>query len=110
LERDAILNVKFEANWQLIKQRKQRKQRKIHDKNVRGDGKGIPHEYKVGDKVLNQNSIKSKYDENPYSSPYTVPQVNDNGTVHLHMGAITEVISIRLFKPFIKEQKKFNRK
>jgi len=96
-DRDAMLNVKFEANGQLIKQRKQKR---IHKDNLRENNKRIPHEYKVGDKVLYQNLTKSKYGENPYSGPYIVQQVNNNGTVHLSMGAITEVVSIRLIKPY----------
>ena len=47
--RDAMLNVKFEANWHLIKQRKQRR---IHENNLRENNKRIPHQYKAGDKVL----------------------------------------------------------
>jgi len=47
---DAMLNVKFEANWQLIKQQKQR----IHESNFRKNNRRIQHEYKVGDKVLYQ--------------------------------------------------------
>jgi len=52
--RDAMLNVRFETNWQLIKQSEQRR---IHDNNAKGNNKRIPHEYKVGDKILYQ-----KYD------------------------------------------------
>jgi len=37
--RDAMLNVKFETNCQLIKQRKQRR---IHENNVRGNNKRNP--------------------------------------------------------------------
>ncbi len=95
--RDAMLNVKFEANWQLIKQRKQRR---IQQNNLKENNKRIPHEYKVGDKVLYQNLTKSKYGENPYSGRYLVQQVNNNGTVHLSMEAITEVVNIRLNKPY----------
>jgi len=66
LGRDVMLNVKFEANWQLIKQRKQRR---IHENNARENNKRIPHEYKIGDKVLYQNLIKSKCGENPTLVP-----------------------------------------
>jgi len=59
-----------------------------------------PHQYKVGDKVLYQNLNKSKFSKSLYSGPYTVQQVNDNGTVHLSMGVVTEVVNIRLIKPF----------
>jgi len=70
--RDVMLNVKFEANWQLIKQRKQKR---IHENNVRENDRRIPHQYKVGDKVLYQNLNKSKFSESLYSGPYTVQQV-----------------------------------
>jgi len=45
---NAMLNVKFEADWQLIKQRKQRI---IYQNNQRENSKRIPYQYKVGDKV-----------------------------------------------------------
>jgi len=46
-----MLNVKFEANWQMIKQNKQRK---IHDNKKRENDRRIPNQYMVGDKVLYQ--------------------------------------------------------
>jgi len=95
--RDAMLNVKFEADWQIIKQRKQRI---IHQNNQKENSRRIPYQYKVGDKVLYQTLTKSKYGENPYSGPFTVLQVNGNGTVHLSMGAFTEVVNIRLIRPY----------
>jgi len=81
-----MLNAKFEANWQMIKQNKQRR---VHYSNVRENNKRIPHQYKVGNKVLYQVLTKSKFRENPYLGPYIVQQVNGNGTGHLSMGAIT---------------------
>ena len=54
---NAILNVKFEANRHLIKQRKQDK---INLNNMRENSKRIPHEYKNGDKVLIDVKYKSK--------------------------------------------------
>jgi len=47
--RDAMLNVKFESDLQIIKQRKHRI---IHQNNQKENSKRIPHQYKVGDKVL----------------------------------------------------------
>jgi len=47
--RDAMLNVKFAANWQLIKQRKQKC---IIQNHLKENSKRIPHEYKVGDSSL----------------------------------------------------------
>ena len=47
--RDAVLNVSFEADWQYIKQRKQKL---IVQNNAKENAKRKPHEYSVGDKVL----------------------------------------------------------
>jgi len=95
--RDAMLNVKFQADWQLIKQLKQTK---IHQNNLRENSKRIPHEYQIKDKVLYSIQTKAKYAENPYKGPYETTKVNKNGTVQLRMGAIYETVNIRLIKPY----------
>jgi len=95
--RDAMLNIKFQADWQLIKQLKQTK---IHQNNIRENNKRIPHQYKIKDKVLYLSHTKAKYAENPYKGPYEITKVNTNGTVQLHMGAIYETVNIRLLKPY----------
>jgi len=69
--RDAILNIKVQADWQLIQQLKQKQ---IYQKR-------IPHQYKVGDKVLYLIHVKSKFSENPYKGPFEITKVNDIGTV-----------------------------
>ena len=48
-ERDAILNVSFEADWQYIKERKQKL---MVQNNKRENATRIPHEYHVGDHVM----------------------------------------------------------
>jgi hypothetical protein len=47
--RDAILNTKFDANWKLICDRKQRA---IYQNNQKENSKRISHTYRVGDAVL----------------------------------------------------------
>ena len=47
--RDALLNVSFEANWQYIKERKQRL---IVQNNRKENAKRVPHQYQVDDKVM----------------------------------------------------------
>jgi hypothetical protein len=44
--RDTLLNIAFEADWQYIKERKQRR---IVQNNCKENSKRIPHEYKPGD-------------------------------------------------------------
>lgn len=99
--RDSILNVNFEADWQYIKERKQKL---IQQNNKRENSKRIPHTYSVGDKVmvLQKNSRKHGHDE--YRGPYEIERVNDNGTVKLKQdvhddGAVYQTWNIRNLKP-----------
>jgi hypothetical protein len=94
--RDAILNVQFEADWHLIRARKQAE---IARNNKRENARRIPHTYAVGDKVLKNADIdKSKFGTNPWEGPFTVTKINDNGTVRLKTGCITDTINIRQLK------------
>jgi hypothetical protein len=97
--RDAILNIKHEANWKFIRERKQRL---IRENNRRENAKRHPYTYTVGEKVLLRADWNNapKYGEDPFKGPYTITQVNDNGTVRLRMGAVTDTVNIRLIKPF----------
>jgi len=95
--RDAILNIKFDANWRLIRERKQRA---INTNNQKENKKRISHQYRVGDKVLYRVDSLSKYSENPYDGPYEIVRVNTNGTVRLKMDAVTDTVNIRLLKPY----------
>jgi hypothetical protein len=76
--RDAILNIKFNANWKYIREQKQQT---INTNNQNENKKRIPHHYCIGDRVLYRVDSMSKYSENPYDGPYTIVQVNTNGTV-----------------------------
>ena len=83
--RDAILNTKFEANWRNIKESKQRR---IRINNEQENKKRIPHKYTIGDKVLYREDDKSKYGTNPYSGPYEIRAVRENGSVTIKIGAV----------------------
>ena len=95
--RDALINVKFEANWAFIKQNKQKM---IAKNNQRENSSRIDHTYQVNDKVLYKSNMESKYGEDPWKGPYSIVKVNDNGTVRLQFGKFTDVINIRNIKPF----------
>ena len=97
--RDAILNVKHEANWKLIRERKQRL---IRENNRRENAKRKKYTYTAGEKVLIRTDWNKapKYGEDPYDGPYRIIRVNDNGTVRLKMGAVTDTVNIRLIKPY----------
>ena len=96
--RDAILNTKFEANWNLIRTQKQKI---IKKNNERENSKRIPHEYKAQDKVLCVGKpTLSKFGSSPWEGPYEIVKVNNNGTVHLKKGVVIETINIRQIKPY----------
>ena len=97
--RDAILNTKFEANWKLIRQNKQKL---IQTNNKRENSKRIEHTYKVGDLVLFKEAEPHKFGQDPYSGPYRIRKVNKNGTVVLKRGSCLEPYNIRRIKPYQK--------
>ena len=101
--RDAILNIQFEADWEYIKNRKQKL---INYNNKRENSKRVPYTYQVNQLVMLDvtGTTKSKYAKNPYQGPYKVLQVNDNGTVVLEMGPLIDTVNIRNVKPY-KEEK-----
>jgi ribosomal protein L21E len=95
------LNVSFEANWQYIRDRKQRL---ITQNNQRENSRRIPHTYKVGDKVMVKLDPKRKHGSDQYKGTFTVTQVYDNGTVKLSRatpegGAVYETWNIRNVDP-----------
>jgi len=100
--RDAMLNASFEADWQFIKQRKQKL---IVQNNNRENATRVPHAYNVNDTVVIKAGVQRKHGENPYIGPYRVTHVYDNGTVRLvkvadnNGGAVSETWNIRNIEP-----------
>ena len=45
--------------------------------------------------MLIKNEQSTKYSNTTYSGPYTVTSVNDNGTLYIKKGIVTDVINIR---------------
>jgi hypothetical protein len=96
--RDAIMNTKFEANWHLIKNNKQKL---IQINNKKENNKRLYHEYKVNDRVLSESKPSlAKFGQAIWDGPYEIVKVNDNGTVRLRKGIVTETINIRKIKPY----------
>ena len=95
--RDAILNINQEANWQLIKQRKQAL---INKGNERENRRRQSHVYNTGDKVLLKNAWKTKFNQDAYIGPYTVTEVRNNGTVRARRGNVTDTYNLRNITPF----------
>jgi putative transposase len=94
--RDMILNTQYLADWTAIKARKQELIRK---NNIIENSRRIPHEYRPGDQVMLEHHRANKY-EQPYKGPYIITRVNENGTVRLKMGAVTDTVNIRRIHPF----------
>ena len=98
--RDALLNISFEADWQCIKERKQRR---ILQNNQRENRTRTEHTYKPGDKVMIRQNPSRKHGESQFTGPFDVVQVYDNGTVKLskatHGGAVYETWNIRNLDP-----------
>ena len=99
--RDAMLNATFQADWEFIKERKQRL---ILQNNTRENAKRIPHDYKVGDIVVVKAGKTRKHGSNPYLGPQRITQVYDNGTVKLvkvanNGGAVSQTWNIRQIEP-----------
>jgi transposase InsO family protein len=95
--RDMILNIKHEANWEFIRERKQQ----IIEKNNKAENaKRIPHNYAVGDRVLLRRGTENKY-ETPYHGPFTILKVNDNGTVRLKVNNVEDTYNIRRLAPYL---------
>jgi hypothetical protein len=96
--RDAILNQKFEADWNFIKQNKQKL---IATNNKRENNKRHQHDYLVNDKVLCEGKPNlSKFGSALWEGPFKVIKVNDNGTVRIQKGIVTETVNIRRIKPY----------
>eukprot|EP00957_Ditylum_brightwellii_P025555 1931899-Ditylum_brightwellii.AAC.1 len=74
----AILNVKHEANWKLIHERKGKI---IKKKNEKENKKRKLHHYQVAGKVLVKGDRSTKFGDYAYKGPYRIAQVNNNGTV-----------------------------
>ena len=98
--RDAIMNLTFNANWQLIKQRKQML---INQNNAKENSKRIPHQYKPEDLVLVKNEQSTKFGKDAYNGPWTIQEVRNNGTVKISKGLISDIYNIRNITPYINQ-------
>ena len=100
-QRDAIQNVRFEADWQYIKERKQKL---IRQNNNRENATCKEHTYSAGDKVVVEQDPNRKHGTDRYRGPYAITKVNDNGTVRLRQrtqrgGAVFQTWNIRKVFP-----------
>ena len=95
--RDAIMNSTSNANWQLIRQKKQAV---IHKNNQAENNKRIHHQYKVNKTVLVKNKQSTKFDQDAYNGPWKILEVQNNGTVKIKKCAIMDIYNIRNITPY----------
>ena len=98
--RDMIMNINHTANWEVIRQRKQKL---INKNNERENAKRVPHEYARGGKILLRKGTENKY-EQPYSGPHPVLRTYDNGAIKIQKGAVTEIVNIRRITPYVEPE------
>jgi len=75
-----MLNASFQADWQFVKERKQRL---ILPNNKRENAKRTPHACDVGDVAAVKAGLKRKHGTHPCLGPTRITQACDNGTVKL---------------------------
>ena len=99
--RDMLLPIKFKADWAAINERKQKE---INRNNERENKKRIKHTYKEGEKVLLKIPTKQRKHRLSREGPYTILQVNTNGTLRIKKplkdGHVSQLVNMRRVLPF----------
>jgi len=86
--RDAMLNATFQADWQFIKEQKQRL---VIQNNKRENAKRKPHAHSAGDVAAVKAGKGRKHGSNPCLGPMRIAQAHDNDTVKLVRSPTTTV-------------------
>jgi len=100
--RDAMLNATFQADWQFIKERKQKL---IIQNNKRENAKRKPHACNACDAAAVKAGKGHKHSSNPCVDPMRITQACDNGTVKLvkvadnNGGAVSQTWNIWNIEP-----------
>jgi len=100
--RDAMLNATFQADWQFIRERKQRL---IIQNNKCENAERKQHTCNTGDVVAVKASKGRNQGSNPHLDPMRIAQACDSGTVKLvkvadnNGGAVSQTWNIRNVEP-----------
>jgi len=97
--RDMIFNIRHEADWQLIQERKRAR---IEANNAQENQNRRDHDYAPGDQVLITKADYNKM-EPSREGPYAITRVHANGTVTIQKGHALQRINIRQCVPYIEE-------
>ena len=95
--RDMIFNIKHQADWQLIRERKRSR---MEENNERENKKRLAHDYAVGDKVLVEKPDYHKMEASK-EGPYTILRVHANGTLTILMDRVQKRLNIRQCTPYV---------
>jgi hypothetical protein len=95
--RDMIFNIRHEADWQLIQERKRAR---IEGNNARENMKRREHDYAIGEKILITKADFNKM-EPSREGPYAITRVHANGTVTIQKGRALQRINIRQCMPYV---------
>ena len=96
--RDAVLSIPHIANWQYIKDRKQKL---IRVNNNRENAKHKEHAFKVNDLVLIKQAQTTKYGTDQFRGPYPIVSINDNGTLRVReSSALVDTYNVRQVAPY----------
>jgi hypothetical protein len=91
-----IHHIKFEADWDRIKNNKEKN---IATSNKRENLNIIKHKYDVGDCIiLRKPGLQQKLSA-PKECLYTILHVGTNGTVKIQRGIVNERVNIRRIEP-----------
>jgi hypothetical protein len=83
------------ADWQHIKQRKQRL---INENNKKENQKQIDYDCAVGELIMKIKAVALKM-EQPREGPFEIIRVHANGTVRMQKGPVEERLNMRQIKP-----------
>ena len=94
--RDMIFNIKYEADWQLIREQKLAR---MKENNARENLRRIAHDYAIGDLV---SLVKAEFSkaEPDREGPFEITRVHTNGTVTVRKGRIEKRLNIRQCTPW----------
>ena len=77
----------------LMKERKKSLRRRMKMKTRRKN-------YQVAHRILVKGDRSSKFGDYAYKGPNEIVEVNNNGTVKIRKGSVTDVFNIRNIKPY----------
>jgi hypothetical protein len=92
-----IHDIRFQANWDRIKNNKQKI---TANSNKRENLNIIKHNYNVGDRILLRKPGLRRKLSAPKEGPYSVLEVGTNRTVKIQRGIVHERVNIRRIEPF----------